>query len=171
MDVSPARRRRPSRAKRTPRTAPLPLSVQARREPPCTFGASALARMVADPGRECRLVDVAGSDRQHGERGVRLRAYQSVAVQREKQTDRQERRALVAIDEGMVLGEPNGIARCEICNIRFPVSSEVTGPGERGFEQPFVAKAAASTVLGKALVMEQAKRLPIDPAPPHLASW
>src|SRR5580658_9541182 len=65
----------------------------------------------SNPPRQAVFIERPRRKREHRLDGVHRIGAQALAIQRQEQTNAQKRRALVAIDESMVLRDPEGVGR------------------------------------------------------------
>src|SRR5580698_6564639 len=121
--------------------------------------------MLPDPVRQLVLVHCTGGDGEYHEHALPIVRRQFISVQKQKGFQRDQRDALVAIDEGVVLCKPEAVRRGELGRIGLSIGREVLRTRERGLEQATVANAARAAMLGQLLVMCDDERLRIQPNP------
>ncbi len=125
--------------------------------------------MAAQPGGIGGFGDVAGGKSEHGQRGILRAGGQAEAIEPKKQAGAEKGGTFVAVDEGMVLGESEGVGGSAIENVRLAVGSQVFRAGQRRIEQAFVTDAGSAAMQYKAFAMQQQQRAAVDPD--EQATW
>lgn len=109
-----------------------------------------------------------GKRQHHGGR-LSLRTFQRITIQRQKQTRGKKRCALVAIDEGMILGQTKRIGRCQVSRIGCAICRQIRRTCECRMQQSFIAYSSGTAVLCQTFSMQQQQSVRVYPAPIHLA--
>jgi hypothetical protein len=112
--------------------------------------------VIPNPYGQAMLVQRPARDRQHGFDCIQLTGFQAVAVDGEKQADRQKDRTLIAVHERMVFRHTESIGSREVRDRALSVvGMQVLGTGQRGIEQPLIAQTAHAAELRNAFLVEQ----------------
>src|ERR1051326_5377464 len=128
--------------------------------------------MSPNPIGQFGLGERARRDGEHDQRRFRLIRDQPLAVEAKKQRGGDEGDALVAVDEGMILGKAESIARGQARRIGDAfVSKQILRPRQSGLEQPRIAQTIGAAMLGDAFAVQQLEGLAVEPnGLAHLAS-
>src|SRR5437762_4539036 len=89
------------------------------------FKTLAARAVLTQPVSEFGLADLSGGDAEHRERRLSLGGRQPISIQAQEQTDCEEGRALVAVDECVILCEPDAVRRGERRVVGFAVGNEI----------------------------------------------
>jgi hypothetical protein len=120
--------------------------------------------MQFEPGGEFALADLATGQRHHGADGIDRCRIQFPSIAAQEQADGQEGGALVAIREGMVFRQPEGIGGGKPGNVARPaMMKNIPGPRQRAIHQAFVAHPFDSAKSRKGLGVKKQKGFFLDP--------
>jgi hypothetical protein len=93
-------------------------------------------------------------------------------VEPEEELHRHVGRALVAVDERVILGEAHRVGGSEFKDIRLTVVREVLRPRHGGLEQALVTHPRGAAMLGQLLVVDGPQHVGVQPTPgPGLAHF
>jgi len=120
--------------------------------------------MIGKPTRQHILGDFAGGKSKH-DRGCGFLAGVKVdAVKPEKHDHRSQRRALVAVDEGMIARDAEPVCRRKDGESGFAIREFMNRPCQRGFEQTDIADAVDAAEKRKLLGVEIKNEIDVEPS-------
>jgi hypothetical protein len=90
---------------------------------------------------------------------------QNKTIERQKGFGHHRRSALIAINKGMITGNPKSVSRCKRRYVRFTISCQILCPRHCTIEQPHIAHALPAAMFGKLLEMRRLSDLKCDPDP------
>src|ERR671912_821982 len=128
------------------------------------FTRSCLRPSVADPAGKPVLLDLAGAQGEHDRRRLGWSRRERHAVQSQEDHHRRERPALVAVEEGVVVGDAEGVRSREARKIGFAIMPAVLRPHDRRLEQSLVADPVWATEQRKLFGMDVHDGIEIEPA-------
>lgn len=119
--------------------------------------------MRAEPVSEVGLRDFACGQCQEGDHKLGVGGMERMAV------DRQEGFAddccgpLIAVGEGMIARDTEGIGGGKCGDVRFPIADKLERPGYRAFEQSHVPHTDTAAMLGNLLGMDGSRGIGANP--------
>ena len=137
----------------------------ARRRSALVRGASDWPEVLSDPGGEFRFFSLPCREFEHLQHALCIRGVQGMPVEPEKQRHGHEGRALVAVDKRRVARKPKTIGGRKVGHTGPAVGGQVLRPRQRRLEEPLIAGAGRTAVLGQ-LLLVQCPPLTLQLAPP-----
>ena len=129
------------------------------------------ARIALQPKGQLLLVQLPGREIEKDQHGCGLFRSNFPAIQLEKRKGRNQRNALVPIDERMIAGEAKSIGCGEIEHAGLLITREVLGSSGGGFQQRSIAEPSRAAELRYQFAMHRYQIISLEPDPSiHFAS-
>src|SRR6266850_7453045 len=110
----------------------------------------------AEPRRKGGLIEGSGGEAQDGLCGGFFRGCETITVHFEKEDADEEAGAFVAIEEGVVADNTEGVGGSHVDDVRVVlVGVKLLGPGECGLKQAKVAHTCGAAVEGEKAAVER----------------
>lgn len=129
-----------------------------------TFG-TARSKVLPKPVGQFFFGQLASSQREDGNDQFGIAHLKRVAVQNQKRFADDRGCPLVAVDEGVVAGDPESVSGSEYRSIGIAVGNEIHGTSHGAFQRSSIAYAFTSTMFGELLGMGRQGHIEDDPNP------